>query len=190
MPTPPPSTPRVVLIGPPGSGKSTVAAALAERWQLLMRDTDTDVERSAGKSIPDIFVEDGEPAFRAHERAAVVEALVHHDGVLALGGGAVLDEGTQRDLAEYAAAEGVVVFLDVSLSSAAPRVGLNQSRPLLLGNPRARWAALMAERRPIYESLATLRVVTDDLRPTQVAEQIEQALAARRTGTTWTEHDE
>lgn len=170
----------MVLTGPPGSGKSTVAAALGRRWQLEVRDTDADVERAAGKPISDIFVEDGEPAFRALERAAVAAALREHDGVLALGGGAVLDPATQADLAAYAERGGVVVFLDVSLAHAAPRVGLNQSRPLLVGNPRAQWTALMAARRPVYERLATLRVLTDDVRPTQVAEQIEHALGARR----------
>ncbi|WP_426592043.1 shikimate kinase [Cellulomonas sp. McL0617] len=172
--------PRVVLIGPPGSGKSTVAAALAERWQLGARDTDADVETVAGKSIAEIFVEDGEPAFRALEREAVGRALVEHDGVLALGGGAVLDPQTDEALTQYVGYGGVVVFLDVSLAHAAPRVGFNQSRPLLLGNPRSQWQALMDARRPVYERLATLSVVTDDRRPAEVAEIIELELAAAR----------
>ncbi|MGN8245526.1 shikimate kinase [Cellulomonas soli] len=176
------SAPRVVLVGPPGAGKSTVAAALADRWHLQVRDTDADVEAVAGKSIADLFVEDGEPHFRELERAAVARALDEHEGVLALGGGAVLDESTQEALGLYTAGGGVVVFLDVSLAHAAPRVGLNQARPLLLGNPRARWQALMEARRPVYERLATLRVSTDGLRPVDVAEQIEQGLAALRQG--------
>lgn len=172
--------PRVVLVGPPGSGKSTVAQALARRWHLAARDTDADVAAAAGKPVAEVFVEDGEPRFRELEHAAVRVALAEHDGVLALGGGSVLHPGTQEELAAYRAGGGVVVFLDVSLRHAAPRVGFNQSRPLLLGNPRARWQALMAERRPVYERVATVTVSTDDRTPAQVAEQIEQALADQR----------
>jgi len=164
--------PRVVLIGPPGAGKSSVARALTERLGLTVRDTDADVEAHAGRPISDIFVTDGEPRFRELERSAVQDALTEHDGVLALGGGAVLDPATERALMDYRAAGGVVVFLDVSLTAAAPRVGLNTSRPLLLGNPRAQWRALMEARRPVYERLATTRILTDDLRPHQVADQI------------------
>jgi len=172
--------PRIVLVGPPGSGKSTVGAALAERWHLALRDTDADVEATAGKAISDIFVDDGEPAFRALEHEAVAAAVAEHDGVLALGGGAVLDPGTQDVLAAYRQAGGVVVFLDVTLAHAVPRVGLNQARPLLLGNPRARWQALMEARRPVYQRVATVRVLTDGLRPTDVAEAIEAELATIR----------
>jgi shikimate kinase len=168
--------PAVVLIGPPGSGKSTVAGILSEHLGLPARDTDTDVEAVAGKSVAEIFVEDGEPRFRALEREAVTQALAVHDGVLALGGGAVLDEHSQAALEAYAAAGGVVVFLDVSLAHAGPRVGFNQARPLLLGNPRAKWQALMEARRPVYERLATLRVVTDARTPRQVAGEIEAVI--------------
>ncbi|GEL93487.1 shikimate kinase [Cellulomonas composti] len=169
-----------MLVGPPGAGKTTVGTALAQRWQLTVRDTDADVEATAAKPIGEIFVDDGEPAFRALERDAVARAVAEHDGVLALGGGAVLDEGTQSVLAAYREAGGVVVFLDVTLAHAVPRVGLNQSRPLLLGNPRAQWSALMEARRPVYNEVATVRVLTDGLKPAEVAEQIERELAGLR----------
>lgn len=167
------SAPAAVLIGPPGSGKSTVGELLAAAWAVGFRDTDADIVRSTGRSIADIFIEDGEGAFRELEREAVVAALAEHDGVLALGGGAVLDPRTQADLANQ-----VVVFLDVSLAHAAPRVGLNASRPLLLGNPRARWQALMDARRPIYESLATVVISTDGRTPSEVAQEALEALTA------------
>lgn len=166
--------PRVVLMGPPGSGKTTVGRILAERLEVAFRDTDADVEEIAGKAVADIFVDDGEPRFRDLEREAVTSALATHDGVLALGGGAVMDTHTQSALAGYAADGGTVVFLDVSLAHAAPRVGFNQSRPLLVGNPRARWAELMQARRPTYEHLATLRVLSDERTAAEVAHEILQ----------------
>jgi shikimate kinase len=168
------AAPAAVLVGPPGSGKTTVGVLLAQRLGVTFRDTDADVEHVAGKAVADIFVEDGEPRFRELEREAVTTALAEHDGVLALGGGAVMDPLTQGALEGYAAAGGVVVFLDVSLAHAAPRVGFNRSRPLLLGNPRARWAALMEQRRPVYESLATLRVLSDGRTAEDVADEIAQ----------------
>ena len=161
------SGPVVVLIGPPGAGKSTVGRLVAERLGVGFRDTDTDVETAAGRSISDIFVDDGEGAFRVLERAAVAAALASHDGVLAVGGGAVLDETTQAALAGRR-----VVFLDVGIKDAASRVGFNRDRPLLLGNPRAQWVKLMEVRRPVYERLATATVLTDGRAPEDVADEI------------------
>jgi shikimate kinase len=163
----------IVLIGPPGAGKTTVAGVLARRLGVTARDTDADIVAASGRSIADIFVEQGEPAFRELEREAVRRALAGHDGVLALGGGSVLDPGTQQALAGR-----TVVFLDVGVGDAARRVGLNTSRPLLVENPRRAWQRLMDERRPIYQRLATVVVDTDGRTPEQVAELVLEALEA------------
>jgi shikimate kinase len=162
----------IVLVGPMGAGKSTVAALLAEAYGIDARDTDTDVEAADGRSISDIFVESGEAHFRDLERTAVAAALSSHDGVLSLGGGAVLDEGTRALLADH-----TVVFLRVGLSEAVKRVGLGSSRPLLLGNIRSRIKALLDERTPIYESVADIVVDTDQKAPPDVADEIRKALA-------------
>ena len=163
--------PRVVLVGPMGAGKSTVAALLGAEWGLPVRDTDADIEASEGRTISDIFVDDGEAHFRTLEAAAVAAALAEHEGVLALGGGAVLDPDTRKRLAGHP-----VVFLKVGLSDAVRRVGLGAGRPLLLGNMRARIKALLDERTPVYESVATYVVETDGRTPDDVAREIGRLL--------------
>ncbi len=168
--------PVAVMIGPPGSGKSKVGRTLAAGLGVTVRDTDADIEESAGKPVSEIFVDDGEPHFRELESAAVLAALTEHDGVLSLGGGAVMSLATQAALTRYVADGGHVVFLDVPLAIAAQRVGMNQARPLLLGNPRAQWQKLMTERRPTYERLATLTIVSSDRPGEQVAGEIIEAL--------------
>jgi shikimate kinase len=165
----------VVLVGPMGAGKSTVAAILGDRWGLAVRDTDADVEAAEGRSISDIFVESGEVHFREREAAAVAAALAEHEGVLSLGGGAVLDPATRELLAGRP-----VVFLQVGLSDAVKRVGLGISRPLLLGNVRSRIKALLDERTPIYESVASVVVDTDDRTPDEVADAVVSALEESR----------
>ena len=163
--------PRVVLVGPPGSGKSTIAALLAGRLGVPHLDADELVEEQAGKPIADIFVDSGEAEFRRLERAAVTEVL-GREGIVSLGGGAVLDADTRADLAGH-----TVVFLEVSLSEAATRVGLGTSRPLLLGNVRGRLKQLMDARRPLYAEVASLVVDTNGRTPDDIADEIAEKLA-------------
>jgi len=167
-----PARPLVVVVGPMGSGKSTVGSILARRLGVALRDTDADVEVRAGKSVSDIFVDDGEPVFRDLERQAVVVALDEHPGVLALGGGAVMDPLTEEALRGH-----TVVFLDVQVTDAARRIGLNRDRPLLLGNPRAQWLRIMERRRPVYQRVSTAVVPTDGRTPEEVAEAVLAELA-------------
>jgi shikimate kinase len=157
----------VVLVGPMGAGKTTVATLLADRWGVGFRDTDHDVETAEGREISEIFVDEGEGYFRERERSAVAEALLGHDGVLALGGGAVLDPDTRAALRGQ-----TVVFLSVGLSEAVKRVGLGVGRPLLLGNVRARIKALLDERDPVYREVATFVVETDGRTPEDVAAEV------------------
>jgi shikimate kinase len=163
--------PLVVLVGPPGSGKSTVGAVLAERLGVALRDTDADIVALSGKPIADIFVDEGEPHFRELEAEAVRTALAEHSGVLSLGGGAVLREQTRALLTGHA-----VVFLEVGVHDAVKRVGLDAPRPLLIGSPRARWRELMEQRRPFYTEVARAVVATDGLSPDQVADAVLDAL--------------
>lgn len=166
--------PAAVVIGLPGAGKSTVGRLLADALGVTFRDTDDDVEAAAGEPISDIFITRGEEHFRALERTAVVAALAEHEGVLALGGGAVLDPATQADLAGLR-----IVHLEVSLAAASPRIGLSASRPLLIGSPRKQWLALAEARKPIYASLASVTVRTDGLTPEQVTQQVLEQLEER-----------
>jgi shikimate kinase len=162
--------PVVVLVGVPGAGKSTVGRALAQRLGVGFRDTDADVESTTGRAIADIFVESGEPEFRRLEAAAISNALSEHAGVLALGGGAVIDPATRALLVG-----GPVVWLRVGLAAASQRAGLSGARPVLLGNVRAQLKSLMDARAPLYTEVARLIVDTDEL---TVEETVETILAA------------
>lgn len=157
----------MVLVGSPGAGKSTVGRRVAKHIGVPFLDSDAEIEREAGMSVSDIFVTEGEAAFRDREQATVARCLAEHPGVLSLGGGSILREETRRALAGYR-----VVWLRVSLSDAAARVGMNTARPLLLGNVRGTLGALLDQRNPLYEEVATdvidttgrpLRAVVDDV---------------------------
>lgn len=161
-----------MLIGPPGAGKSSIGKSLAKRMNLNFIDTDELIENRSGKKISDIFLEDGEAGFRALEKESVLEALRQSDSIISLGGGAVLDSETQSVLREM----NRVVYLEVSISNAAPRIGFNRDRPLLLGNPRQQWLSLMEHRKPIYESLAKYQVSTDNRKVNEVAEILVEEL--------------
>ncbi len=165
--------PRVVLVGPPGSGKTTTGEALAALLGVPFHDTDAAVEAAEGRTIGDIFVVDGEPAFRELERAEVARSLAEETGVVALGGGAPVDPLTEPLLAGH-----TVVFLDVGIADAAKRIGLDRSRPLLAVNPRASWVRLMGERRPVYERVATHVVDTAGRPADDVAAEIAGLLGA------------
>jgi shikimate kinase len=162
---------QIVLVGPMGVGKSTVGGLLAERLDCAYRDTDDDIVAEQGRTIADIFVDEGEPVFRAIEKQAVQRALAEHDGVLALGGGSILDADTRALLAGLR-----VVYLSMDVEEAARRTGLNAARPLLAVNPRKQWRELMEARRHLYESIATAVVATDGRTPEEVTQAALDAL--------------
>ena len=159
-------SPVAVFVGPPGAGKSTVAEIVGQRLGVGVRDTDQDVEASEGVSVQDIFIDHGEAHFRTLEEKAVAAALAEHDGVVSLGGGAVLSPASRAALAGHR-----VIFLDVGLAAAIRRVGMNSGRPLLLGNVRTQLKNLLDQRRVLYRDVARFTIQTDDLDATQVAEQ-------------------
>jgi shikimate kinase len=158
----------IILIGPPGAGKTTVGTALAARLQVPFTDTDAVVEAVAGKPVGDIFITDGEPEFRRLEREAVAAVLDDCDGVIGLGGGAVMDGQTRALLTGRR-----VVYLETAFGELAKRIGMDRARPLLIGtNPRAQLKALLDQRLPVYDSLAWLTVDTGGRDPEAIAAEI------------------
>jgi shikimate kinase len=165
---------RIVLIGAPGSGKSTVGVALAAHLQWPFIDTDALIELKESKKITDLFVDNGEEYFRNVEFETLKEVLQETSAVISLGGGAPISQPAQDALIT---SDSTIVFLDVALATAAPRVGFDRDRPLLLGNPRAQWQALSDQRRPIYEQLATLSIKVDDMTVDEIIAIIESSLS-------------
>lgn len=166
---------KIVLIGPPGAGKSSIGKALAKELKLNFIDSDSEIEKISHKKISEIFIEDGEPAFRLLEVDVVRKILADFDGVISLGGGAPINKEIQDLIVD---ANYPVVFIDVSIAQAATRIGFNKDRPLLLVNPRQQWISLMNERRPIYEKLASQTISSDNQKPHEVAKQISDKLKA------------
>jgi shikimate kinase len=158
----------IVLMGPPGAGKSTVGKYLARETGYRLLDTDRLIEEAEGRSVSEIFLADGENGFRKIEKEVVLKVLTEEDCIIALGGGSVLDADIQSALKKM----DEVIFLDVSISNAAPRVGFNKERPLLMGNPRQQWLQLMEKRRGIYEGLAKRTISTDNRKAQDVADEI------------------
>ena len=169
--------PIAVLVGAPGSGKTTVGRLLAQQLGVSFRDTDAEIEASQGKSVAQLFVDDGEPEFRRLERAAVAAALHDHDGVVSLGGGAILDDSTRSLLANRA-----TIWLRVGPETASARVGMSVARPLLLGNVRRQLVELLRERSALYAQVADLTIDTDGREPVAIAAEIAQWVQARMSG--------
>jgi len=151
--------PRVILIGPMGSGKTTIGSLLAGKLGLSFRDTDHLIEEQEEKTVSQIFLDQGEDAFRAIEKRVLREELLTDGTVLSLGGGAPISIDAQSALRAIASH---IIFLDISLSTVAPRIGFNRDRPLLLNNLRGQWQTLMEARRPIYEAIADTIINVDD----------------------------
>lgn len=163
----------IVLIGPPGSGKSTVGRALSKSLGRSLIDTDALIEEKTKRKITEIFVDEGEVFFRELEASVLGEVLSQDNQIISLGGGAPVNEVSQKVISE---SDSLVVFLDVSLATAAPRVGFNRDRPLLLGNPRAQWQTLYDLRRPIYEKLANIAIKVDGKSVDAIVTQIKSEI--------------
>ena len=169
-------TKKIVLIGPPGAGKTSIGKALSKELGLAFIDSDAEIERISGKTISEIFVDQGEAVFRKTEVEIVTRILAEFEGVVALGGGAPINPEIQKVLLN---SEYPVIFIDVSISQAANRIGFNKDRPLLMINPRQQWLHLMSERRPIYEKLATITVSSDNSKPSEVAKTITDKIVSK-----------
>jgi shikimate kinase len=156
-----------------GSGKTTLGQLIAKRLDIAFRDTDQVVEEETGRTVSDIFLEDGEDAFRLLEKGVLRNELLSDGTVLALGGGAPISMDAQSALRAIASP---VVYLDISLATVAPRIGFNRDRPLLLHNPRGQWQTLMEARRPIYESIADTVIDVNTKSENEIVDEILEVL--------------
>ena len=164
--------PKAVLIGLPGSGKSTIGRRLAKAFEVSLLDTDAAIEETTGRTIADIFATDGEPEFRRIEEDVIRSALQSHDGVLSLGGGAVTTPGVRDALAGH-----MVIYLEISAAEGVRRTGGSTVRPLLAGGDRGeKFRKLMAERVPLYRRVATMRINTNRRNPGAVVRLVVERL--------------
>lgn len=168
--------PRAVIVGAPGAGKTSVGRRVGERLKVPFADSDALIEEQAGKPVADIFLYDGEPEFRHMEREVIAAALEDFAGVLSLGGGAIMDAGTRSALADQ-----TVVWLQVDLSNATQRVGLNSARPLLLGNVRGTMLTMLNERTPLYEEVASITIETSGRPLKDVVSDVVTALSSEES---------
>jgi len=171
--------PRIILIGPMGSGKTTIGEKLSLDFNLPFRDTDQMIVSQSGREISDIFIEDGEDSFRALEKIILRTALLEDQTILSLGGGACVSIDAQSALRASGA---FIIYLKISLSQVSSRVGFNQGRPLLMGNPRAQWQLLMNDRAPIYEGIADYIVEVDNKSASEIVDEIGIAYELRGKG--------
>lgn len=177
-------SPVAVLVGAPGSGKSTVGKRLATALGVDFADADALIEAAMGMSVSDIFVTLGEPAFRAKELEVISQALKDSNGVLALGGGAIVNPNTREALRGEQ-----VIWLQVDIASATSRVGMNTARPLLIGNVRGKMAELMAERTPLYEEVSSITINTSARKVREVVDELVDLLKVREAARSATSHE-
>ncbi len=160
---------KAILIGPPGSGKSSIGKALSREMSTSFEDTDTLIVEEQGRTIPEIFAVEGESGFRAIEKSVVLKALASNTGVISLGGGSILDPDVQAALGESPAK---IIYLQVGLSNALTRIGSKGERPLLATDPKKQWLKIIQEREPIYKRLAEFEAHTDNKKPHEVAREL------------------
>lgn len=172
---------RIILVGMMGAGKTTVGRSLADRLGWRHCDSDEQVMEATGRTVPELFADHGEDAFRAEEARVLARALTGDEPVVVSAAGGVVLSAANRDLI---ASSGLVVWLRADPELLARRVGTGTGRPLLDGDPASRLVALDAVRRPLYETLAQVTIDVDDLTPSEVVERILEAPPVAALGVT------